>query len=338
MKNSYSNVTNLEWTNQYNSSARLFTSDSLSWEKTLNLLTFDWMPVSFLQQTNFLKQYFLIDSVTKISFLDTLLIKDASVNFLEQTLFGSLMSDRSLSLLNAFAEMLMSFNSANQDIITESALLLPEVSLMITHKAKTYEFSSSISFSTAPTFDSYSVTSQLEYSEITMDIIPFMLFILFITAIFLPTLLLAWRVVLFPAILKIFYYSFSVSRETRIEFETLLQTALFFLFFWGFVLMAFDDEFEETIEFVNSGFFVLFTLFVVYLIVKHSVHYFTFLESSLNDGRTAVFLTKQFFRDILNTLSLMLRFYVLIFRINVYDLLDDVLDSYYIFVGDFDDD
>jgi hypothetical protein len=149
------------------------------------------MPVSFLQQTNFLKQYFLIDSVTKISFLDTLLIKDASVNFLEQTLFGSLMSDRSLSLLNAFAEMLMSFNSANQDIITESALLLPEVSLMITHKAKTYEFSSSISFSTAPTFDSYSVTSQLEYSEITMDIIPFMLFILFITAIFLPTLLLA---------------------------------------------------------------------------------------------------------------------------------------------------
>jgi hypothetical protein len=102
--------------------------------------------------------------------------------------------------------------------------------------------------------------------------------------------------------------------------------------------MAFDDEFEETIEFVNSGFFVLFTLFVVYLIVKHSVHYFTFLESSLNDGRTAVFLTKQFFRDILNTLSLMLRFYVLIFRINVYDLLDDVLDSYYIFVGDFDDD
>ena len=60
--------------------------------------------------------------------------------------------------------------------------------------------------------------------------------------------------------------------------------------------MAFDDEFEETIEFVNSGFFVLFTLFVVYLITKHSVHYFTFLEASLNDGRTAVFLTKQFFR------------------------------------------
>ena len=102
--------------------------------------------------------------------------------------------------------------------------------------------------------------------------------------------------------------------------------------------MTFDDDFEEVIEFVNSGFFIIFSLFILYLIIKHATHYFTFLEASLNDGRSTVFLTKQFFRDILNTLSLMLRFYVLIFRMNVYDLLDDVLDSYYIFVGDFDDD
>ena len=102
--------------------------------------------------------------------------------------------------------------------------------------------------------------------------------------------------------------------------------------------MAFDDDFEETIELIDSSFFTIFTIFIGYLIVRYSVHYFTFLESSLNDGRSTVLLTKQFFRDILNTLSLMLRFYVLIFRLNVYDLLDDVLDSYYIFVGDFDDD
>ena len=37
------------------------------------------------------------------------------------------------------------------------------------------------------------------------------------------------------------------------------------------------------------------------------------------------------------TLALVLRCYILLFRLNVYDLLDDFFDSYYIFVGDFDD-
>ena len=113
---------------------------------------------------------------------------------------------------------------------------------------------------------------------------------------------------------------------------------VFFLLYWGAVLMTFDDDQEEVIEFIDTQFFLFFTLIIIYLVFKYSTHYFSFLESSLNDGRTAVFLTKQFFRDTLNTLSLMLRFYVLLFRINVYDILDDVLDSYYIFLGDFDDD
>ena len=56
------------------------------------------------------------------------------------------------------------------------------------------------------------------------------------------------------------------------------------------------------------------------------------------DGRSVSFLFKQCFKDFLNSLSLILRFYILLLRINVYDTLDDFLDSYYIFVGDFDED
>ncbi len=36
--------------------------------------------------------------------------------------------------------------------------------------------------------------------------------------------------------------------------------------------------------------------------------------------------------------TLMLRFGILLFRLNVYDTLDDLYDSYYVYVGDFDDD
>jgi hypothetical protein len=35
---------------------------------------------------------------------------------------------------------------------------------------------------------------------------------------------------------------------------------------------------------------------------------------------------------------MILRFYSLLLRLNVYDILDDCLDAYYIFLGDFDDD
>ena len=37
----------------------------------------------------------------------------------------------------------------------------------------------------------------------------------------------------------------------------------------------------------------------------------------------------------LSIVALSVRFYILLFRINVYDMLDDCFDSYYIFIGDF---
>lgn len=103
-------------------------------------------------------------------------------------------------------------------------------------------------------------------------------------------------------------------------------------------IMAFDDDQEEVIEFMDTSFFNFFSLIIAYLCFKHSIHYFAFLEASVVEGRTVGFIAKQFFRDFLNTFSLMLRFYTLLFRMNVYDNLDDFFDSYYIFVGDFDDD
>jgi len=102
--------------------------------------------------------------------------------------------------------------------------------------------------------------------------------------------------------------------------------------------MTFDDNQEEFIELINSTCFYFFTFIVFYLSFKYSIHYFSFLETSIVEGKTFSFLFNQFLKDFLNTFSFILRFYILLFRINVYDMLDDFFDSYYIFVGDFDDD
>jgi len=104
------------------------------------------------------------------------------------------------------------------------------------------------------------------------------------------------------------------------------------------LIATFDDDQEELIEIFDTGFFYFFCMLISFLLYKYSIHYFAFLEASVSEGRTASYVTKQFFRDFINTFALFLRFFILLFRLNVYDTLDDFYDSYYIFVGDFDDD
>jgi hypothetical protein len=91
------------------------------------------------------------------------------------------------------------------------------------------------------------------------------------------------------------------------------------------------------IEFIDSAFVYFFNLAVIYFVYKHSIHFLAFNEASVNERRTINPLV-QFKNEVVAILGLMLRFYVLMFRLNMYDLLEDVLDSYYIFLGDFDED
>jgi hypothetical protein len=103
-------------------------------------------------------------------------------------------------------------------------------------------------------------------------------------------------------------------------------------------ISTFDDDSEEYLELFSVGMFYFFIFVLLFFIFKYSKHYFSFLEMSVVEGKTVSFITKQFVRDISNTFALLLRFFLLLFRANIYDGLDDVLDSYYIFIGDFDED
>jgi len=102
--------------------------------------------------------------------------------------------------------------------------------------------------------------------------------------------------------------------------------------------MTFDDDQEEMIEFIDTMFVSFFVLLTFYFVLKHSVHFFSFLEASVTGGRDNKFILKQFKSDALGVFSFAMRFYIAIIRVNVYDTAEDFLDTYYIFVGDFDDD
>jgi hypothetical protein len=99
---------------------------------------------------------------------------------------------------------------------------------------------------------------------------------------------------------------------------------------------TFDDDQEELLEFFFSSCFYFFALTLFYYLYKYSIHYFTFLESS-KTGTSGVSFLVQFLFDSLNITAFCLRFLVLIARLNIYDGVDDILDSYYIFVADFEE-
>jgi hypothetical protein len=124
----------------------------------------------------------------------------------------------------------------------------------------------------------------------------------------------------------------------RVQYEAVLKTFFFILFYFSLMIATFDDDQEEILEFINGMCFNILIFFFVYLVYKYSIHFFSFLEASVAEGRSIVFVAKQCLRDIINSAALLLRVLTLVVRLNIYDAVDDFLDSYYIFIGDFDDD
>lgn len=138
--------------------------------------------------------------------------------------------------------------------------------------------------------------------------------------------------------IKLFFFLWSFSTEQRINFNLTFNWFTFFFFIWIPLLMTYDDQNTELVELIHFFIIFIFVILIFMLLYKYSIHYFSFLENSISDGFSVHFILKQFVRDVANSFALFLRFFLLIFRLNIYDGLDDFLDSYYIFFIDFDED
>jgi hypothetical protein len=104
------------------------------------------------------------------------------------------------------------------------------------------------------------------------------------------------------------------------------------------MILTFDDDQEESIEIFNQFLIYFFILSVFYIIFQSAIHSLSFLEASVVEGRTLLFVVSQFRRDFVNIFAVLFRCFTLFARLNIYDVNDDITDSYYIFLGDFDDD
>jgi hypothetical protein len=247
------------------------------------------------------------------------------------------MWDLVASFFTTFLPLQFFFFTNYQDFIFIVLQHSPEISLAILDFLNIYWVNYTLNSIPSTVFDIFNDSTSSSLSEILDYFFVFFTF--------------AWGVVIFLNIFRInkwfsfvesyvvrmYAYLFTTSKDNRIQLEASLTLSFIFIFYISMMIATFDDDQEELLEFFNTFSFYLFLTVFIYFLYKYSIHYFSFLEASKIDGRV-LSLFIQFLYDGLNTFALCLRFGVLIGRLNLYDFLDDVLDSYYIFFTDFDDD
>jgi hypothetical protein len=135
---------------------------------------------------------------------------------------------------------------------------------------------------------------------------------------------------------RAYFYLYSIAMAVRFQFEAAVHTFFCVFLYTSMMIATFDDDQEELLEFFNSMCYFFFLASLVYYFYKYSVHYFSYLEASKQDTKS-VSPFSQFLFDALNLIAFVLRFLVLMIRLNIYDGVDDVLDSYYIFMADFEE-
>lgn len=314
----------------------LWLDDSLNWDDSFDLVTSEYNVFSALTSAFFLNSHIFLDWFVKLSTLDLLFLSSTDSTQVPLTLFAGLIQDYSLLFSTSLMMLPFLFYSDFQDLVSTVAHYSPELILGLRDFISILWLSASINFSPAASFDAYQDTvgtSSAEFIEYLSSFGPFVVNVLSLIVI---TRLISLNNASDAYASRAYYYLYSISTESRLQFEAGLQ-AFFLVFLYASMMTAtFDDDQEELAEFFYSMCFYFFLSTLVYYFYKYSIHYFFFLEAS-KEGSAAVRPFAQFVFDALNIIAFVLRFVVLMGRLNIYDGVDDILDSYYIFMTDFEE-
>ena len=325
------------WTAAFNELDSLFLEDVLGWDETIELVFLDYNIFSFITSAFFANTHYFLDFFVKTSFLDLLLFNQVST-LKSIDLFIFFVIDITTFFDNNFSWSQAIFYSDYQDFFIFVLYHTPELLLAFNDFYINYFLNFTIDVQPSTSFDVYNENLGLSISEFLEYFLFFFVFVWVAIIFIFSTRLNQWRLSNDSYLVKVYNYFFWLSKEVRLQFDASFQAFFFAFLYVTMMIITFDDDQEEILEFFNSicFYFFIFT-FVIYLF-KYSIHFFSFLEPSKIGGRSITWIINQFKDDLFNTIALTMRFLVLMARLNIYDGVDDILDSYYIFVADFDED
>jgi len=325
------------WLESYLDNDTLWLEDTLNWDDVFDLITADFNILSFFTSAFFVNSHFFLDFFTKTSFLDTMLTVEALNQFTTQRFLNIFFWDLMAFVYTNFFPLQLLFFTDYQDFLMLIFQNSPELSLVLVDYITINWLNFTIRSTPSSVFDTFQDSLNSTLSEFVEYFIAFFIFFLALGLFIGSFRLLRWDNSIETYLVRTHSYLFTASRETRLQLEATLKVLFFFVLYFAMMIATFDDDQEELLEFFHGSSFYAFLLVFVYFLYRYSIHYFSFLQASTGDSR-AISPFFQFAQDMANTFALMLRFGVLMLRLNIYDFLDDVLDSYYIFVCDFDDD
>lgn len=324
------------WFNSFNNTDLIWLDEALNWDDVFDLAFAEYNVSAALVSAFFANSHLFLDWFVKLSFLDVLLISASDPELQAQTLFSCSVWDESISLSTLHFALPLFYHSDYQDLTTLFFYYTPELVFGLKEYVITVLWNSSFGAKPAAVFDLYADSATIVNSEFVESFVTLVPFIWLLTTLVASLRLATLSNATDAYLVRLAYYLNSMAVENRFQFEAAIQTFFFFVLYVSVSLATFDDDQEELLEFFNTMclYFFAFTLF--YYFFKYSMHFFSFLEAA-QVGSKSSNMVIQFLRDLLNTLGLVVRFFVLMVRLNLYDLSDDILDSYYIFMIDFDE-
>ena len=331
-------MSNYTWTNNYHNFDTFFVDETLNWDEVFSLLFLDYTPFSFLLISSFLESHFFTDAIVKLSFLDVILLNQVSSGSSTNSLYLFFLWDNSTLLDNYYLYLNNIFYTDYQNLVTLILHYSPELTLALTDFYSSYVGSLGLEQTPGVFFDTYKDGLNLVISEFLQHYFLLFLFVWIVLLTLANFRLNTWWKSVNSYFLRIYNYLFWIARTIRLQFDALIQAFFFIFLYTTLMIVTFDDDQEESLELFNNLCFYFFLFTFLFYFFKYSIHFFSFLEPSKVGGRSVVWVAGQFYTDLFNTVSLTMRFLVLMIRLNIYDGVDDILDSYYIFVADFEED
>lgn len=314
----------------------LWLEDALNWDDVFELATSEYNVFGAVTAAFFLNTHHFLDWFVKLSPLDLIFMGEIDTDLKTQTLFSGMIWDNSLSFSTVMFSLPSLFYSDFQDLNTLMIYYAPELIFGTRDAVSSYWLNPAVTHTPSASFDIYqdlTGTAQTEFTEYFSAFSPFILYVVSLIAI---TRLVTISNAVDTYVSRAYFYLYSISTEVRFQFEAGLQAFFFVFLYASMMITTFDDDQEELLESFNGMCYYFFLFTLAYYFYKYSIHFFSFLEPAKGDTKsTSPF--SQFLFDGLNIIAFVLRFSVLMIRLNIYDAVDDILDSYYIFMADFEE-
>ena len=324
------------WYNSYVDTDMLWLEDVLSWDDVFDLVTSEYNLFSIFTAAFFFNNHHFLDGLTKLSILDFFFIHTSEIDLQPKNFISSAAWDQALTFNNFLFSVPSLFYADFQDLLTITSYYSPELIVVVNDYLLSYWYGSALEVDPAASFDVFQDTTGITTSEFTEYLNSFYGFIIYAVSILTVSRVSTLSNAAEAYVTRAYFYLYSLSTEVRFQFEAALQVFFFVFLYTSMMIATFDDDQEELLEFFNTMFYYFFLSTFVYYLFKYSIHFFSFLEAAKGETKsTAPF--SQFLFDALNAIALTLRFLVLMIRLNIYDTVDDILDSYYIFMADFDE-